>query len=139
MHQATCSLAEQGTREDAPTGKTPRKRVWQYVDQWELTKDREAVLRAWREQGVSGVGNETVLPDHLPRPGHEEMMDDVETPKPEIPTDSPLAVSTSSSASIPMAQSKKMGSSLKSGSHTLGTLTDRPTNIPMGQGFRRGR
>lgn len=38
---------ENGTREDAPTGSTPRKRAWEYDDEWELTGTREAVLRDW--------------------------------------------------------------------------------------------
>jgi kinesin family protein 11 len=38
---------ENATREDVPTGSTPRKRVWEYDDDWERTGTREAVLRDW--------------------------------------------------------------------------------------------
>ncbi|CCO26600.1 Kinesin-like protein bimC [Rhizoctonia solani AG-1 IB] len=33
-----------------PTGRTPRKRKWDYVDSWTLTGDREDILRAWRNR-----------------------------------------------------------------------------------------
>ncbi|CAE6480827.1 unnamed protein product [Rhizoctonia solani] len=33
-----------------PTGHTPRKRKWDYVDSWALTGDREIILRAWRNR-----------------------------------------------------------------------------------------
>jgi kinesin family protein 11 len=56
---ATRSLLEKGTREDAPTGTTPRKRVWEYPDQWKLTKPRDEVVREWRNRR----GNSTALPD----------------------------------------------------------------------------
>ncbi|KAJ1311796.1 hypothetical protein OPQ81_010261 [Rhizoctonia solani] len=34
----------------APTGHTPRKRKWDYVDSWALTGNREDILRAWRNR-----------------------------------------------------------------------------------------
>lgn len=48
----TNSLVDQGSREDLPTGTTPRKRVWQYTDNWELTKERETIVRDWKRRGV---------------------------------------------------------------------------------------
>ncbi|KAF8742042.1 Kinesin protein, partial [Rhizoctonia solani] len=33
-----------------PTGHTPRKRKWDYVDSWTLTGGREDILRAWRNR-----------------------------------------------------------------------------------------
>ncbi|KAG8855775.1 kinesin motor protein cin8 [Serendipita sp. 411] len=47
LRQATRALLEKGTREDVPTGQTPRKRTWEYDDEWERTKNRDAVLREW--------------------------------------------------------------------------------------------
>ena len=52
MRKMTDSLVEQGGREDLPTGSTPRKRVWQYTDSWELTKDRDTVIQDWKRRGV---------------------------------------------------------------------------------------
>jgi kinesin family member 11 len=48
LQQATRALLEGGTREDAPTGSTPpRKRGWEYEEDWERTKSRDEVLREW--------------------------------------------------------------------------------------------
>ena len=49
LRQANKALQEQGTREDVPTGTTPRKRAWEYDDDWERTQDRDTVLRDWRQ------------------------------------------------------------------------------------------
>jgi kinesin family member 11 len=51
MREMTNSLVDQGSREDLPTGSTPRKRVWQYTDNWELTKDRETIIEGWKLKG----------------------------------------------------------------------------------------
>lgn len=52
MRKTTESLIDQGTREDLPTGSTPRKRIWQYTDDWELTKDRDTVIQLWKRKAV---------------------------------------------------------------------------------------
>lgn len=52
MRQMTESLVDRGGREDSPTGSTPRKRVWQYTDNWELTKDRESIIQGWKRRGA---------------------------------------------------------------------------------------
>jgi kinesin family protein 11 len=49
LRQANKALQEQGTREDIPTGTTPRKRAWEYDDDWERTQDRDTILREWRQ------------------------------------------------------------------------------------------
>ncbi|KAJ7900687.1 hypothetical protein B0H14DRAFT_3752992 [Mycena olivaceomarginata] len=68
------ALAELGAQPDTPTGTTPRKRVWQYVDQWELKKSRGELLQTWRETGASATGCRTFLAQHRPLPevGPEE-------------------------------------------------------------------
>ncbi|EPQ58109.1 kinesin-domain-containing protein [Gloeophyllum trabeum ATCC 11539] len=66
--QSASVLLDKGTRRDTPTGTTPRKRSWSYKDQWETTKDREAVLKSWRQRNISEAGNETFLAEHLPLP-----------------------------------------------------------------------
>jgi kinesin family member 11 len=45
----------EGTKEDIVTGTTPRKRQWEYMDQWQLTKDREDVLREWRAKPFQAI------------------------------------------------------------------------------------
>ncbi|KAI0256720.1 hypothetical protein BJV78DRAFT_303837 [Lactifluus subvellereus] len=52
MRKMTDSLVDQGSREDLPTGGTPRKRVWQYTDSWGLTKDRDAIIQDWKRGTV---------------------------------------------------------------------------------------
>jgi kinesin family member 11 len=52
MRKMTDSLIQQGSREDLPTGSTPRKRVWQYTDSWELTKDRETIIQGWKRRAI---------------------------------------------------------------------------------------
>ncbi|KII88479.1 hypothetical protein PLICRDRAFT_161615 [Plicaturopsis crispa FD-325 SS-3] len=152
VEHATRSIVEEGTHEDSPTGTTPRKRVWQYVDQWEVTKPREKILKAWRQKGVSNAGNETFVAEHLPLPEEEEDADTTEgddvpgTPRVEPidepesipPVESPLAMSIASSTSstsgiarptMPPPKMTRAASGAKSGLPTLGTLTDRPTNV----------
>jgi kinesin family member 11 len=66
IQQSTRSLAEQGTKEDAPTGLTPRKRVWQYVDHWELTQSRDMVLKTWRQRGATKASSDVFMDENLP-------------------------------------------------------------------------
>jgi hypothetical protein len=61
------SLLDQGTREDVPTGKTPRKGVWEYANQWQLTEGGDNVVRAWQERGTSDSANKTELYYTSPR------------------------------------------------------------------------
>lgn len=167
LRQATESLVDAGTREDKPTGNTPRKKTWRYQDQWELTKSRDVVLREWRQQGVSAKDSGTFLVEHLPFPdGDEEEIgtDDGDTMMREVDDEAAeveeevlarsMASSVSSSstaasvtiqqkclspppttappvpAPIPKPVHKRMSSiPSKSGLPTMGTLTERPTNI----------
>src|SRR6266581_920225 len=41
---ATNTLLSKGTKDDTPTGGTPRKRKWQYTEAWSLTKSRDELL-----------------------------------------------------------------------------------------------
>jgi kinesin family protein 11 len=160
MNQVTQALAEQGTREDASMGTTPRKRVWKYVDQWEPTKGRDAILKGWKERN-SGPGSKAILAEHQPSLEDDkkfiedtEMAVDAPLPlvEPEVlnPSEYPMATSptssmsstgsiletTSSALAIPV---KKVTGS-KSGPQVLGTLTDsRVANVHTTRGSRRGR
>ncbi|OSX65083.1 hypothetical protein POSPLADRAFT_1133699 [Postia placenta MAD-698-R-SB12] len=77
LRQATHSIVEDGAKEDRPTGTTPRKRSWNYVDEWELTGSREALLKERRRRGVSNACGETFLAEHLPLPEEEAPEDGV--------------------------------------------------------------
>ncbi|KAI9510898.1 kinesin-domain-containing protein [Russula earlei] len=59
MRKMTDSLVNQGSRQDVPTGSTPRKRVWQYTDDWELTEDRDAIIEAWKRKAVRSQTDES--------------------------------------------------------------------------------
>ncbi|KAI0797910.1 P-loop containing nucleoside triphosphate hydrolase protein [Abortiporus biennis] len=68
---ATQQLADHATKEDMPTGMTPRKRSWDISDRWQLT-ERDAVLKNWRSMSSSSSRSDTFLPTHLPLPEGEE-------------------------------------------------------------------
>lgn len=100
MQQASHSVVEQGAKQDLPTGSTPRKRVWEYVDEWELTQSRENLLRMRREQGLASTSSETFLAEHLPLPEAGDDLDDnepiaIEEPIP--PVESPISAASSTS------------------------------------------
>ncbi|KAG8990644.1 kinesin motor protein cin8 [Tulasnella sp. 427] len=64
---ATAKLAVEGTREDVPTGATPRKRTWDVVETWDRTKSREDVLREWKDrQARTGRQAAVQLTDTVP-------------------------------------------------------------------------
>ena len=44
VHDTAVSLIEKAAKEDVPTGHTPQKRQWKYVDHWSLAKPREELL-----------------------------------------------------------------------------------------------
>jgi kinesin family protein 11 len=163
LSQVTESLVEVGTREDKPTGNTPRKKTWKYQDEWELTKSRDVVLEEWRQRGVSTKDTETFLAEHLPLPGDEEAAtdegdavmreaDEAEVEEEVLTRSVVSSISSSSTAASVTIQQKclspppipappipvpvlkpvhKRTSSIpsKSGLPTMGTLTERPTNI----------
>ena len=141
--------------------------MWQYVDQWELTESRDTVVKAWRQKNGLNADNvlnsDNILNENLPPQGEDTDVDeddDVEAMMVDavfsslgqyqsdrpgaLGPESPIAVSLASSASstsIPITQppNKKTASEMKSGLPTLGTLTDRPTNIFTHRASRRIR
>jgi len=147
LHGAAETLTEQGTREDRPTGTTPRKRTWNYVDNWKLTKSRDEILRAWREQGKN-ISSETFLAEHLPLPGGDGDVD-VKTEEAESPIElehfsstggASLSSSDSSLSILKAARplQPKKASGPDKGIPSLGTLTD-SRNVYMTRGSRRAR
>jgi len=79
MRKATDSLIDQGTREDLPTGNTPRKRIWQYTDDWELTKDRDTVIQLWKRKAVQSQDDGSDL-RRLPLAPSSSSSDSLEQP-----------------------------------------------------------
>ncbi|KAH9981274.1 P-loop containing nucleoside triphosphate hydrolase protein [Lactifluus volemus] len=66
MRKTTDSLVDQGSGEDLPTGSTPRKRVWQYTDNWELTKDRDTIIEGWKRRTVQSQDDECASSSRCP-------------------------------------------------------------------------
>lgn len=162
LRHATQSLVQDGMKEDMPTGSTPRKRTWDYEDQWELTKSRDLLLKDWRRRGHSQAKSETFLAEHLPLPDEaveeegevemvvdsgtpEEVIEETITPPPEDlpPQVQPLsssASSTSSAIPAPVTAGLKkptQGVLSKLGIRPVGTLTERSTNVIVTRGNRR--
>lgn len=132
IQQTSRSLLDQATREDVPTGMTPRKRVWEYVDNWELTKNRDVILQSWKGSTTSASTTPLSVTQSLPEESHGTPYGDVQTdgedtpsddevdgnltatispptllsqvPRPPTPPAVLLSSSTSSSATLPVSQ-----------------------------------
>ncbi|GLB34934.1 putative kinesin-domain-containing protein [Lyophyllum shimeji] len=137
LEAASDALSEMGAREDVPTGATPRRRSWNYVDHWDLTKPRDTILRDWREQGISNVGSETFLAEHLPLPEDDGLDEDNETF--ELPQSStePENIPTPQAAPPPSKPPSKPAPTHKT-LPSVGTLTD-ARNVYTTRGSRRAR
>lgn len=149
------ALSLQGTHEDIPTGMTPRKRVWEYVDQWEITKSREALLQDYRKQSafVSDSSNHIFgALHHTEDTGDEEMgMEPVIVVKtePDVDLESRFSIASPdrSADSIPfaplhVAPPKPMRTASANGilkTAPIRTLSERSTNILGGRGGRKFR
>jgi len=58
INDASRTVAKQGVQEDVPTGMTPRKRSFEVVDRWELTKSREVIVKGSKKKPALRVGDE---------------------------------------------------------------------------------
>ncbi|KAF9227911.1 kinesin-domain-containing protein [Gyrodon lividus] len=128
IQQTARSLLDHATREDVPTGMTPRKRIWEYVDKWELTKSRDIILRSW-EKGTASANTTPVsavfsLPEDIlnvrDQGNEEDEAEDEdngdvtatislvalasEATRPPTPPIVSLSSSTSSTATLPVSQ-----------------------------------
>ncbi|KAH9856982.1 kinesin-domain-containing protein [Lenzites betulinus] len=152
IRQATQDLMNEATREDIPSGLTPRKRSRRVVEDLPHTEPRDVLVKKWRQRGMSSVGSETFLAEHLPLPeedansptGSPELMA-VESPVEVVPSDreneptpfnSPpslvksLASSASSSEAVPEIRSVPVVKPpSKAATSAAGTLTERSTNV----------
>jgi len=93
LRQATRALLEGGTREDASTGTTPpRKRGWEYEEEWERTKSRDEVLREWtvRQQLLEQQKRDDALRERqreLREQRHEQEQQAIRFEEPEVETE----------------------------------------------------
>ena len=60
IERASKNLLSKGAKEDTPTGNTPRKRKWQYLDDWRLTESRQVLLSRNERHKTTAVGPETL-------------------------------------------------------------------------------
>jgi len=66
IEQAAYNLATKGAKDDVPTGNTPRKRKWQYNNEWSLTRSRKDILQSWKQQqGVPTLVNDSTSPPEV--------------------------------------------------------------------------
>jgi len=86
MRKMTDSLVEQGSREDLPTGSTPRKRIWQYTDSWELTKDRDTIVQGWKRRAVQSQEDESDSESSSARPGIPQLPSSDNLKQPPLPS-----------------------------------------------------
>jgi kinesin family member 11 len=161
VQKLTESLVKSGTKDDPPTQTTPRKRAWDFTEKWELTKSRETLLEEWRQKGRP---NTTFLATRelelLPESGEERIQEDMddmmmaeledegvpdpESPEPQILEDDALSHSSLSPSTTPIPQPSivaidKQSGVLKTKIPSMGTLTERPLNIPTRASIRRLR
>lgn len=155
IRRAAQTLATEATREDKSTGLTPRKRSRRMVEDLPPTESRDVLIRRFKSKGVSSVGSETFLAEHLPLPEGEEagspamegmvvdspvegLPSDEENRTEPSPSNSPpglvksLASSSSSATSVetvPVAPSiPALRRPTKSALPSMGTLTDSRTS-----------
>ncbi|KAI6005931.1 P-loop containing nucleoside triphosphate hydrolase protein [Pisolithus albus] len=154
LQDMTRSLVDQGTREDVPTGMTPRKRVWEYVDKWELTKNRDALLQSWRQGHSTANSNVASVPEtfslsNVVEETVEQMAPVENEPLPGEPAAKAATTPSAVTLSLPTATSPVVPPPMppppvktvvaKSGLPALAALADRPTNILGPRGSRRMR
>lgn len=87
IQQTSRSLLDQATREDIPTGMTPRKRDWEYVDNWELTQNRDVILQPWREGTTSASTTPLSVAHSLPEESQDTPYGGVQTDREDTPDD----------------------------------------------------
>jgi kinesin family protein 11 len=58
IEQAANNLLSKGIKDDLATGSTPRKRKWQFTDEWTLTRSRDELLNSRRRRTPPGDDHE---------------------------------------------------------------------------------
>lgn len=118
LHATNQRLAEYGAQPDIPTGATPQKKTWKYVDHWDLTQSREALLRKSASENSISKRSRTYVAETIPLPVDEEDDDDSEDLTQKLP---PFQVSVPVPNHIPRSPTP----STSSGS-TMATPHDSP-------------
>lgn len=149
IQQTSRSLLDQATREDVHTGMTPRKRTWEYVDNWELTKSRDLILRSWRGATTSASTTPLSVAQSLPEESQDTPYGDeqtgrgetpgddgdltvtispaVESEAPRAPTPPVVSLSSSTSSSATLAVPQELPPPVMASKKTTGTKSGLPT------------
>lgn len=66
----SAAILERGTYQEIPTGATPKKRKWRYVEKWERTQSRDVLLQGYRASRRASVTSDTSTtgPTLIPAP-----------------------------------------------------------------------
>lgn len=95
LYDATQALVENAMKEDTPTGLTPRKRRWEYMDEWSLTETRDILLKNWRRQGSGTAKRQKSPADHLSPPdGDEDQEEDQNEEAENVPAEKDIEMET---------------------------------------------
>ncbi|TFY82626.1 hypothetical protein EWM64_g1392 [Hericium alpestre] len=158
MRRTGHQLMEQGAQVDSPTGRTPEKRVRQYVDHWELTGGRDGILKKWKQRGRRPELALNVIPkkeepedtahhlllametaatdsaqisegDFVSTPTEDIEPDGLVSPPSDPATSLPSSASSTSTVACEPPIMKGKTMSMKSGLPTRGLLTERSTNV----------
>lgn len=164
LRQTTQSLVDEGAKEDKPTGLTPRKRSRKVIGDLPPTENRDVLIRRFRSRGVSSVGSETFLAEHLPLPQEDDTnsppvgpmvvdspvdaspSDEENRPEPTPQNTPPFVKSLASSSSSTTADATPIAPVLpalkppsKASIPVIGTLTERSTNVGLRTRAQRNR
>lgn len=150
LKTASENISDAGAQEDMTTGATPRKRVWEYVDQWSMTKPRENILKTWKEQGISKLSSLTDISPFLEDEAEEEAEPFGRLGNPVESENIPLTNTTSAMSQVPMPPTStsipatnikpatKTPPEHKKSVSSIGTLID-SRNVYTTRGSRRAR
>ncbi|TDL27500.1 kinesin-domain-containing protein [Rickenella mellea] len=137
------SILERGTKDDAPTGATPRKRAWDYVGEWELTKSRESLLRDHYQHNLPSPDTNEPNVGALQLPESDEIP--VEDVVSSIPVDDEPGMDVDvkelphhTDDDVPPTMMQPVPAILKAKTTApVRALAERPTNIVTGRAARK--
>lgn len=102
LQKTASAILDKGMRDDQPTGETPQKRQWNYVEQWPLAPSRDQIV-----QGLKPIADEVVVEEATPvAKTHPPVIEPVETTRPEFPLKAPRE-SRASMATEALVESRK--------------------------------
>lgn len=78
VQQRNKRILEEGTRQNPPTGTTPQKRKWSYVDKWERTQSRADLLRGYRRQRSTPAFDTYPLASPIQATTEEQELENIE-------------------------------------------------------------